>query len=170
MSWSEKFQYICSFSSFRSDEFDWLKQREKEAADQCCCHGDVGRVEEEIVRHQVPLSSTNQYHFHNGYFYQQQLLTEVKGHSEEAEFISTTVEFLIEHTRVGQRDDIRTKAADFSSRYDDLVNSLQTYVGNLEVRELIKLRVKYFNSILTGRPRFLCGKISMLSVRSCRNG
>ena len=51
--------YICSFSSFRSDEFDWLRQREKEAADQCCCHGDVGRVEEEIVRHQVPLSSTN---------------------------------------------------------------------------------------------------------------
>ena len=46
-------------SSFRSDEFDWLRQREKEAADQCCCHGDVGRVEEEIVRHQVSLLSTD---------------------------------------------------------------------------------------------------------------
>ena len=97
-------------------------------------------------------------------------MTEVKGHRKEAEFISTTVKFLIEHTRVAQRDDIRTKAADFSSRYDDLVNSLQTYVGNLDVRGLINLRVKYFNSILTGRPQFLCGRISMLSVRSYRNG
>ena len=97
-------------------------------------------------------------------------MTEVKGHSKEVEFISTTVKFLIEHTRVAQRDDIRTKAADFSSRYDDLVNSLQTYVGNLEVRELINLRVEYFNSILTVRPRFLCGRSSILSVKSYRNG
>ena len=37
----------------RSDEFDWLVNSEKQAADQHCCHGDVGRVEEEIVRHQV---------------------------------------------------------------------------------------------------------------------
>ena len=37
----------------RSDEFDWLGHSEREAAEQRCCHGDVGRVEEEIVRHQV---------------------------------------------------------------------------------------------------------------------
>ena len=107
---------------------------------------------------------------HIGHCYQQQLLTEVKGHTKEAEFISTTVKFLIEHTRVGQRDDIRAKAADFSSRYDDLVNSLQTYVGDLEVRELIIFRVKYFNFILTGRPQSLCGRSLMLSVKSYRNG
>ena len=38
---------------FRSDEFDWLGHSEREAADRRCCHGDVGRVEEEIVRQQV---------------------------------------------------------------------------------------------------------------------
>ena len=37
----------------RDDEFDWLTHVEKEAADRCCCCGDVGRVEEEIVRQQV---------------------------------------------------------------------------------------------------------------------
>ena len=42
-----------SLSLWRSDEFEWLAHCEIEAADHRCCHGDVGRVEEEIVRHQV---------------------------------------------------------------------------------------------------------------------
>ena len=41
------------FKLFRSDEFDWLRHSEREAADQHCCHGDLGRVEEEIVRQEV---------------------------------------------------------------------------------------------------------------------
>ena len=43
----------------RSDEFDWLEHSGREAADQRCCHGDVGRVEEEIVRQQVMSSLHN---------------------------------------------------------------------------------------------------------------
>lgn len=66
-------------------------------------------------------------------YFLQQLLTEVEGHNKEVEFIRTTVEFLMEHTRQAQREDIKEKAAEFCSRYDDLLSSLQTYVGNLKV-------------------------------------
>jgi hypothetical protein len=97
----------------RSDEFDWLGHSEREAAEQRCCHGDVGRVEEEIVRHQ-------------------QLLSEVEGHNNEVEFIQATVEFLIEHTSLPGREDMKLKADDFSRRYGDLMKSLKTYVGNLK--------------------------------------
>ena len=45
----------------------------------------------------------------------------VKGHSKEAEFIFITVKFLLENTRVAQWDDISTKAAAFSSLYDNLL-------------------------------------------------
>ena len=43
------------------------------------------------------------------------------------------MEFLLEHTRKPLREEIKEKAADFGRRYDDLLCSLQTYVGNLEV-------------------------------------
>ena len=65
---------------------------------------------------------------------QEQLLSEVEGHSNEEEFIRTTVEFLLEHTALAQREDIKLKADDFSCRYDNLKNSLRSYVGNLMVK------------------------------------
>lgn len=117
---------------FRSDEFDWLGHSEREAADRRCCHGDVGRVEEEIVRQQVRgMAGHMTWLWHHCYI-TQQLLSEVEGHHNEVEFIQTTVEFLLEHTSLSGREDVKLKAADFSRRYDDLLNSLKTYVGNLK--------------------------------------
>ena len=60
-------------------------------------------------------------------------MSEVEGHSNEAEFIQETVEFLLEHTSLPGREDVKLKAADFSHRYGDLLKTLKTYVGNLEV-------------------------------------
>ena len=63
----------------------------------------------------------------------QQLLSEVEGHSNEVEFIQSTVEFLLEHTALPEREDVKAKAADFNGRYDNLLHSLRTHVGDLEV-------------------------------------
>ena len=60
-------------------------------------------------------------------------MSEVKGHNNEVEFIQTTVEFLLEHTALPERDDIKMKASEFKCRYDNLLQSLESYVGNLTV-------------------------------------
>ena len=63
----------------------------------------------------------------------QQLLDDVKGHQNEAEFIEQTLDFVLEHSRKVNRDEISRRAMDFTQRYKALHGSLGGYVKNLQV-------------------------------------
>lgn len=71
------------------------------------------------------------------YIFPQQILEEVAGHQNEAEFIEQTVEFLVEHSRRCHREEIAARAQDFTQRYNALRESLGTYVQNLEVNLIV---------------------------------
>ena len=57
----------------------------------------------------------------------------MESHKEELEFVQGTVEFLLEHTRKAEREEVREKAANFVDRYQSLLATLETYVRNMEV-------------------------------------
>ena len=62
----------------------------------------------------------------------QQLLEEVQAHEKEATFIRETVDFVLEHSDKSERQEIRDRADDFSERYQKLLDSLSSYVPNLQ--------------------------------------
>ena len=61
----------------------------------------------------------------------QELLEEVLSHSSGREFLQETLDFLVEHLRGADRDPAATRVKEFLGRYDNLEESLGTYVSNL---------------------------------------
>ena len=62
----------------------------------------------------------------------QESLAEVDAHQDEADFITNTVPFLVEHSRKAVREEIRLRAEEHSQRYLQLKEFLGGYVGNLK--------------------------------------
>ena len=57
---------------------------------------------------------------------------EVEAHENEAEFISNTVPFLVEHSRKAVREEIKLRADEHAKRYHQLKEFLDGYVGDLK--------------------------------------
>ena len=59
-------------------------------------------------------------------------MLEVEDHENEAEFISNTVPFLVEHSRKAVREEIKLRADEHVQRYRQLKEFLDGYVGDLK--------------------------------------
>ncbi len=125
------------------EEFDWLEGCERLAGARQATRGNLEIVEQEVDSHGV---STYTYTWSGRLRFSamglssplctpdpQKLLDEVEGHQQEAEFIDLTLDFLLEHSRKCNREEITAQVEDFSQRYNLLRESLATYVKNLQV-------------------------------------